>query len=108
MSINYGIPGTRVTAYTYEADYHCTDDARKAWGSDSHGWVPEDATDSEGNPIHPVFSMDSESEFEACSDCGNVICLTCGELTEMGEWIPQLGAAFNKCWNCGTTPQEGE
>ena len=30
--------------------------------------IPENATDNEGNPIHPVFSTD-EHDFTHCGDC---------------------------------------
>ena len=62
-----------IMAYTYEADYHCPSCTRtrfhwtnKAYGYDMgllDGWgIPDNATDSEGNLIHPVFNTDEWQE----------------------------------------------
>jgi hypothetical protein len=67
---------TDVLAYTYEADYHCKECAKVRFGEDAHGFVPEDAQDSEGNSVGAVFG-DSEwwnpgegNQTLSCSDCG--------------------------------------
>lgn len=66
-------------AYTYEADHHCPDCAFKRFGRDEHGFVPEDATDGEGNPVGAVAPWDEWQSFEggpetlACGTCGAVI-----------------------------------
>lgn len=52
-------------AYTYEADVHCPGCAESRFGPAAFG------TDSEGNPVSPVFSWDM-TEFE-----GPVVCGTC-------------------------------
>lgn len=74
----------RVIGYTYVADIHCVDCALAAHaagqftlddplnhgpGDDENG-LPYAATDSEGNPVHPVFSTD-EREITHCRDCGS-------------------------------------
>jgi hypothetical protein len=93
---SYGIPGTRVVAYTYEADYHCTDCTDDRFGTDEHGYPPESARDGEGNEIHPVFVTDLDVETVAmCSDCGKVICLSCGD-------TDSLRPVGENCWNCRT------
>ncbi len=66
----------KIIAYTYESDVHCVSCTvlRFAHSSvcgldlDPNGiWYGH--TDSDGNPIHPVFSTD-ETNFTHCSDCG--------------------------------------
>lgn len=52
-----------VIGYTYEADVHCPDCARKRFTD------PDHAEDREGNPVHPLFLGDVE-EPEYCGDCG--------------------------------------
>lgn len=70
----------RIIAYTYDADVHCPGCADAAYAAgwlvrsgrqgeyDEHG-LPMSLIDSEGNPVHPVFSTD-EPDFTSCSDCG--------------------------------------
>ncbi len=64
----------RIIAYTYEADVHCPACTNARFGQviryprDDCG-IPLDATDREGNPVHPVFDIDERS-FTHCSDCG--------------------------------------
>lgn len=76
---------SRIVAYTYEADVHCPACARKRfapaltgcgpadltqWHEDEHG-LPIEATDREGNPVHPVFSTDERGDsLTHCGDCG--------------------------------------
>ena len=45
-------------AYTYEADYHCPECAFERFGMDENGFVPEDATDDEGNSVGAVSPWD--------------------------------------------------
>lgn len=69
----------RPVAYTYDADYHCPACAISRFGSDDHGHVIEDATDSESNPVGVVAPWDEwhqgtgECETLACSDCRAVL-----------------------------------
>ena len=91
-----------IIAYTYEADNHCIDCTVKRYGKhrsicihyvqglpctncrDSNGILYEQK-DSEGNLVHPLFSIDEWQEFDegfmaenptqylACGDCHEVI-----------------------------------
>ena len=68
---------TTVIAYTYEADFHCVHCAKERFAQpsddpDLHG-IPYDATDSEGNNIHPVFSSDEVLVNIYCRDCLDII-----------------------------------
>ena len=57
----------------YDADVHCEACALNRFGADPEwGWVREDAEDSEGNPVHPVFDG-------GCAEAGWPHCGTCGE-----------------------------
>ena len=75
----------RIIAYTWEADVHCPHCTYKRFGRhilpqfaqderpelcDSHG-VVINATDREGNRIHPVFDIDEDPDgtFPHCGDC---------------------------------------
>ena len=69
-------------AYTYDAAEHCPACARARFGSDDHGFVPEDAEDSEGNGIGAVFGWD-----EIEPDRG-LYCDTCG--AEIVEALPYV------------------
>lgn len=84
----------RIIGYTYNADCHCVG-CTQAYHAD--GWfdidtggpegdaldehdIPYGATDSEGNPIHPIFSTSEGSIGEdgnemdiICGDCLGVI-----------------------------------
>lgn len=70
----------RIIAYQFDADVHCVDCAKKTvFGvpdseteCDEHG-IFIDAVDSEGNPVHPVFSTDEQLEPLFCGDCGEEI-----------------------------------
>jgi hypothetical protein len=77
-----------VIGYSYEADLHCVDCAKKRFGHEDdnakHGkYVPSevdenyvryDAMDNEGNPVHPIFSTDELSPNGShCGDCGCLI-----------------------------------
>ena len=67
-------------AYTYEADYHCPEDAIARLGQDTshYGgyWPTADAVDNEGNPIGAVAPWDEwwnvgeGPQTLACGDCG--------------------------------------
>lgn len=73
----------KIIGYTYEADCHCVGCTRQRADSggfrkshpdsradivDEHG-VALTSTDSEGNPIHPMFSTDEQLEPQYCGDC---------------------------------------
>lgn len=66
-------------AYAYEADHHCPGCAFQAFGQDEHGFVPEDARDSEGNPIGAVAPWDEwwnvgeGNQTLSCGTCGGEI-----------------------------------
>jgi len=66
-------------AYTYEADCHCPDCAFARFGQDEHGFIPEDATDDEGNSVGVVapwsewWNLDDECEVLACGTCHAII-----------------------------------
>lgn len=58
-----------IVGYTYEAGLHCPDCAKERFGLEDHGkWVREDATDREGNEVHPLFSWDLEQP-DHCETC---------------------------------------
>lgn len=66
----------RIAAYTYEADYHCPDCTRSRFPAPPHSkdvdenGVDTRAKDSEGNELHPVFDIDSNTPAGTiCSDC---------------------------------------
>jgi len=57
-----------VAKVAYEADLHCVNCARLRFGN------PDNATDREGNEVHPIFVSDEHSSFgEFCSDCNEEI-----------------------------------
>ena len=61
-------------AYTYEASEHCPDCAFARFGRDQYGFVPEDATDGEGNPIGAVAPWEAfEDRDMSCGTCGALI-----------------------------------
>lgn len=92
----------RIIAYSYEADHHCIHCTLQRYqsgnfdkappdyphyygdGVDEHG-IGYDSLDSEGNYVHPLFSIDEWQEFDesylaenpiqylACGDCHEVI-----------------------------------
>lgn len=74
----------RIIAYTYDADVHCVDCAKKTTFRldpdsltldnqyDEHG-LSIYSLDSEGNPVHPVFSTYEQLEPLFCGDCGEEI-----------------------------------
>lgn len=113
--MSYGIPFDRIVAYTYDADHHCTECAKKTHGAtladldpdqldvDANG-IPFDAEDSEGNQVHPVFPGDCDEEtVTTCGDCGKTICLICGDAAT----TRRRGAVRLKCWNCSTSYHVG-
>lgn len=68
----------KIIAYTYEADYHCHDCTIKRFIAMPHTspdirGVDIEATDSEGNPVHPVFDTDDTPDSTCCCDCHAVI-----------------------------------
>ena len=74
----------RITAYTYEADYHCITCTINRFHYGEY-WIAPNATDNEGNLVNPLFSTDEWQEFDesflaenpiqylACGDCHEVI-----------------------------------
>lgn len=60
-------------AYTYDAAEHCPACAFEAHGQDEHGYVPESAIDSEGNPIGAIAPWDELHRDLVCDDCGGLI-----------------------------------
>lgn len=83
-------------AYTYEADVHCPACAVARFGRESrisggfYPWPPEDARDSEGNPVGAVAPWD-----DVCEDCEDgrpetfcrLVCGTCGGvISEHCHW----------------------
>ena len=56
-----------VVAYTYEADKHCLACASRAFGS---GEIH--ASDSEGNPVNPVFLDQAEGDTFPCGTCHEI------------------------------------
>ena len=64
----------RVTGFTFEAALYCYDCTQLRFGPPRKPVSPWlDVTDSESNPVHPVFE---NTEFEyrpACNSCGEPI-----------------------------------
>jgi hypothetical protein len=78
----------KVVGYAYDADTHCVDCTREyvqLWSNDPEGDVQPDSIedvmdgkvdfhDGEGNPIHPIFSIDEAGDTPThCGDCGMFI-----------------------------------
>lgn len=64
----------RPIGYTYEAAVHCPDCAEARFGRNDDGFIAEDATDAEGNPVGAFFSWDVDhtddrATGEHCDDC---------------------------------------
>lgn len=57
-----------VVGYSFEASIHCPDCTIRRFGGDI-----DEATDREGNAVHPIFRSDCESDAEHCDDCGDDI-----------------------------------
>lgn len=72
--------GTRVVAYTYEADFHCIACTRQRFGKHRLAHMPSaphdydnngidyKQADREGNLVHPVFGSD-QSPDSPCGTC---------------------------------------
>jgi hypothetical protein len=60
-------------AYTFEASEHCPVCTAARFGVDSEGWIPEDATDGEGNPVGAVAPWDEWDRAMTCGTCGGHI-----------------------------------
>lgn len=93
-----GIEAFRIVAYAYDAAYHCKGHAEKQFGLENgKDWVKESAIDSEGNPVHPVFS--SDQDYDTVAECDDnwkeIICLVCGVYDSERK-------AWDECWNCGS------
>lgn len=94
--VSYGIPAFRIVAYAFDAAIHCTNHTERRYGKEEgKDWVRESATDSEGNPVHPLFSSDQDGD--TIASCGDniheIICLICGATEEYRRW-------GDPCWNC--------
>lgn len=61
----------KIIAWTFEADIHCPECALKRFGPALHN---VDTKDSDGNPLHPVFSTYELEPGTCCGDCLEVIC----------------------------------
>src|SRR5258708_21176705 len=102
----YGIQASRVVAYTFEAAVHCVPCAEARFGTDGHGFIPESATDGEGNSIGAVFVSDNwRPNFEACDTCGEVICMTCGDRDDYYTLPTASGESLATCRNCGAAEE---
>lgn len=71
MNVRQGYP--HPIAYTYEASEHCPTCAAARFGVDEDGWIPEDARDSEGNPVGAVAPWDEWERSLVCGTCFGVI-----------------------------------
>jgi len=66
-------------AYTYEADTHCPGCTEERFGRGARGFIAEDATDSEGNPVGVIapwdewYNVGEGNQTLACGTCGEVI-----------------------------------
>lgn len=67
-------------AYSYEAAHHCPVCTARRFGVDNDGWIPESATDGEGNPVRILTLWDEWYDAESdepqtlvCDDCGGTI-----------------------------------
>ena len=60
-----------IVGYAYEADVHCVACTRRRFHAEpgNHGRL-DHATDSEGNPVTPIFDIDENADDEHCGDCG--------------------------------------
>ena len=70
----------KIKAYAYEAALHCIECTLKRhretpfatltgwYGKWDENGLPCESTDSEGNPVTPVFSLD-ELDGQCCDDC---------------------------------------
>ncbi len=80
-----------------DADHHCPECAAAAHGTDAEGFIPEDAEDSEGNPIGAVapwdewHSGDADCETLTCGDCGAELDTAHADphSPECPEWEPE-------------------
>lgn len=112
----------RVTGYTYDADYHCTIHAVEQFGKDEHGYVPEDATDSEGNGIGAIFNDSDVDAIQYCDEGDHLFCTRCGDVSgkfhlsghvskdgrRTGNFGWGRSGAHNVCPNCGATDADRE
>ena len=52
-----------VIGYAYDADLHCVDCTKERFP------LPNQAVDSEGNEVYPVFLGEEDNENSVCADC---------------------------------------
>jgi hypothetical protein len=83
---------THPIAYTYEADTHCPDCTAARFGTEpGYPWPPEDARDSEGNPIGALAPWDDTCEGGEDAD---------------RNWIGDTAHCTLACGTCGATIEE--
>lgn len=96
--MKYGIEAYRIVAYAFDAAIYCNYHTERRYGlQEGRKWVREDAVDSEGNSVHPVFSSDHEGSNQTycADDINEIICLICGVTTVNREF-------GDPCWNCNS------
>ena len=59
----------QVIGYSFDADQHCIVCAEGHFGP-AVLYPDTTCTDSEGNPVHPIFAGDDGASEEVCGDCG--------------------------------------
>ncbi len=62
---NESVMGT-IVAWAYEASLHCPDCAYARFGNDLH---KKETRDSNGNPLHPIFSHENDHRGQVCDVC---------------------------------------
>lgn len=63
---------TTTIGYTYDADTHCLDCTVNRFGDAIDFQSDQGAIDSEGNPVHPIFTTDETSPAgQWCGSCGD-------------------------------------
>lgn len=74
---NQGYP--HPIAYSFDAAYHCPVCTGRRFGVNVDGWIPEESTDYEGNPVGALAPWDEWQQFDggtetlSCDTCGGVI-----------------------------------
>jgi hypothetical protein len=69
-----------IIGYAYDADIHCVDCASRRF----RGTEDRDATDSEGNEVHPIFDTAEDHHLDHCGDCHEP--LIDHDCDEHGRW----------------------
>ena len=60
-------PWHGIVGWTYDADMHCNSCAIAQFGESA--LFADDTRDSEGNPLHPIFSWSERNDDDYCGDC---------------------------------------